>query len=170
MGKLVITADIHGSINAWKKLTETLTSNDCLAIAGDLFDTIYGCDGHPDFQPELIKDSFGNLPCKTYYVYGNCDSRSFFPDHEVQLAFRFDGVTFLLNHGHLQRPDLTDFDVIIEGHSHIASLNTMMGKLFINPGSPVLPRQNGPTYAVFEKRTFSIIDSETNKTLTSLIF
>ncbi len=168
MARLIITADIHGSYSAWEKITGDLTPTDCLAIAGDLFDTVYGSDGHPDFQPELIKKELKSLPCKYYYVYGNCDSSSFFKKQEMQLAFKFEKHTFLLNHGHFQLPDLSDFDIIIEGHSHIARLETIMGKVFLNPGSPVFPRKNGPTYSVFENQSLKIIDVENNKILKSL--
>ncbi len=168
MSRLFITADIHGSYSAWSTITEAMNPDDRLAIAGDLFDTVYGSDGHPDFQPELIRDELENLSANRYYVYGNCDSAGFFPNQEMQLAFRFQGFTFLLNHGHIHLPDLTDFDIIIEGHSHIARLETIMGKVFLNPGSPIFPRKNGPSYAVFENGSLRIVDAENGQILNSL--
>ena len=168
MSRLFITADIHGSYSAWSNITADLGPEDRLAVAGDLFDTVYGSDGPPDFQPELIKDELQSLQSKTFYVYGNCDSSAFYPNQEIQLAFKFQGVTFLLNHGHFPLPDLTDFDVIVQGHSHITRLETVMGKVFLNPGSPVLPRKNGPTYAVFENRHLQIVDAENGQILNSL--
>lgn len=168
MGKLIITADIHGSYSAWQNITSVLKQGDCLAIAGDLFDTVYGSDGHPDFQPGKIKNELNNLGHHSWYVYGNCDSHEFYPGQDHQIFFKFGTHTLLLNHGHLPLPDLTDYDIIIEGHTHIARLETLMGKVFLNPGSPVLPRSNGPTYAVLEKGTITIVDAETGSTIRSL--
>ncbi len=164
MSKLVITADVHGSIDTWNKITTLLNDEDTLAIAGDLFDTVYGNYGTTDFQPEVIKKEFIKLPCTKYYVYGNCDSEKFFVEQKRQLSFKFDNLTFFLNHGHYHLPDLIDYDVIIEGHSHVAKLNSVMGKVFLNPGSPVLPRENGPTYAILEDNTIRIINIDNNQT------
>lgn len=165
MSKLVMTADVHGSISTWNKITALVNDEDTLAIAGDLFDTIYGGHGQSDFQPEAIKEDYMNLPCRKYYVYGNCDSKEFFKGQQNQISFTFDTFRFILNHGHYNLPDLTDYDIIVEGHSHIAKLNPLMGKVFLNPGSPVLPRSNGPTYALMENRTLKIIHLENDQTL-----
>lgn len=164
MSKLIITADIHGSLSTWDMIKKLLNDDDTLAIAGDLFDTIYGNFNDPDFQPGIIKNELSALPCDTYYVYGNCDQEKFYPGHSRQTSFKFGKYTLFLNHGHCHLPDLTDYDIIIEGHSHIAKLNSIMGKVFLNPGSPILPRENGPTYAVLEHQTIRIINIENNQT------
>lgn len=163
MSKLIITADIHGSLSTWNKIKDLLNDDDVLAIAGDLFDTIYGNFNDSDFQPEIIKNELLALPCDTYYVYGNCDQEKFYPGHSRQTSFKFGNYTLFLNHGHFHLPDLTDYDIIIEGHSHIAKLNSIMGKVFLNPGSPILPRENGPTYAILENQTIRIINIENNQ-------
>lgn len=164
MSKLIITADIHGSISTWNKITALLDDGDTLAVAGDLFDTVYGNFNDSDFQPEIIKNELSDFPCDFHYVYGNCDQAKFLPGYESQKVFSFENRTLFLSHGHIHRPDLTDYDIIIEGHTHIARLNPVMGKVFLNPGSPVLPRENGPSYAVLQDNTIKIIDIDTNKT------
>lgn len=168
MGKLVVSADIHGSKEAWRKITSLLRPQDSLAIAGDLFDTIYGSTMEKDFQPDFIKKNIRKLPCPLYYVYGNCDQREYMTGYDTQTSFVFDGLSVLLNHGHLRLPDLTDYQLIIEGHSHMPRLDWMMGKVFLNPGSPTHPRIEFGTYATVENLVVRICHFETGKVLSDL--
>ena len=168
MGKLIVTADIHGSKNAWLTITQKLTQNDCLAIAGDLFDTVYGSAGDRDFNPGYIKQGLESLPCPLHYVYGNCDQKDYVPGFDTQTSFQFDGLSYILNHGHLRLPDLTGYDVVIEGHSHVPRLESLMGKVFLNPGSPTYPRIDIETYATVENRIISILSFKTHRVLTQL--
>lgn len=168
MGKLVVSADIHGSKYAWKKITSLLTPQDGLAVAGDLFDTVYGSSMDKDFQPDYIRKDIRNLPCPLYYVYGNCDHGDYVKGFDHQTVFDFDGLTVLLNHGHYKLPDLTDYDLIIEGHSHVPRLDWLMGKVFLNPGSPTHPRIEIGTYATIENQIIRIFSFETDKVLTDL--
>ena len=171
MAKLVVTADIHGSLNGWKRIKKLLKSGDSLAIAGDLFDTRYGSGHSADFKPDIIRKDFLNLSeksVKTYYVYGNCDQEDYFKGFFPQLFFEFDGLPILLNHGHLHAPDLSDVQILIEGHSHIPRLDTMFGKIFLNPGSPSRPRNSVATYAVIENKRICIMDMIRNKVIADL--
>lgn len=158
MGRLIITADIHGSYSAWATIRKMLRTDDTLAVAGDLFDTIYQSVDKPDYQPDMILKEFSNLYCRKFYVLGNCDSSDYFQGNGTLKDFQFNGYSILLNHGHQRLPDLTDYDIIIEGHSHTPKLETLMGKIFMNPGSPVLPRNDFPSYATIENNIISIVN------------
>lgn len=168
MSKLVVTADIHGSFSAWNIIKKRLSPEDTLAIAGDLFDTIYQSIDPPDFQPERIKEEFIKLNCRKFYVYGNCDDMEFLGGQSTQVGFKDNHSSIFLNHGHLRLPDLTDYDIIIEGHTHIPKLDVVMGKVFMNPGSPVLPRNGFKSYAVVEDRIIKIISLPDNKTMSEV--
>lgn len=168
MARLIITADIHGSIHAWMKIKSILQPDDTLVVAGDLFDTIYSSVDKPDFQPEQIKNEFKQISCKKYYVYGNCDHEDFLKGQKKQRHFNHNGTSILLNHGHIKLPDLTDFDIIIEGHTHIAKLYSIMGKVFLNPGSPVLPRNGLASYAILEENSIKIINFKNDTTISEL--
>ena len=52
---IYITADIHGRYSIWQKITQRLTPEDILIIAGDLFGTRYPEWSLPDYQPENIR-------------------------------------------------------------------------------------------------------------------
>lgn len=168
MAKLIVTADIHGSKRAWDKITGLLTQDDGLAVAGDLFDTVYGSAGDPDYRPDYIKKNLKKLPCPLYYVYGNCDQGDYVEGFDYQTDFHFDGLCIFLNHGHYKLPDLTDYHIIIEGHSHIPRLDTLMGKVFLNPGSPTHPRIEFGTYAALENRVITLNEFKTDRILMDL--
>ena len=68
MGKLIVTADIHGSYTSWLTMKNLLKPSDKLAVAGDLFDTKYGNFSNTDFQPESIKNDLKTFKHPFYYV------------------------------------------------------------------------------------------------------
>lgn len=93
----------------------------------------------------------------TVSVPGNCDSRADAkPDEFLELC----GYSIWLTHGHwhdVKRGlvDLRDWavrygmDIVIYGHTHVPALTQEDGILFLNPGSPAIPRgRSAPTYAI----------------------
>ena len=135
---LIVTADIHGHLPSWRAIQAQLKPGDGLAVAGDLFDTIY-THARGDKDPRTIRKEFMALSGPTWYVCGNCDQPEFFSG-EMTASIPWGGRNFLLAHGHRPLPDLTDFDVVIQGHTHVSRLDSLMGKVFLNPGSPTQPR------------------------------
>lgn len=169
MPKLLITADVHGSLGTWMTLRELLDPNDGLAVAGDLFDTKYGTLTDPDFQPGRIRQDLAGLDHPFYYVYGNCDHHAYFPSQEDLMIFRFMETTFLLHHGHRQLRNVPeDIDVIIQGHTHLAALEQDDRGIFLNPGSLAKPRNSLYTYAVFDGNQVSLINIKTGEDLVSI--
>lgn len=171
MARLLITADIHGSISLWNHLIARLMPGDSFAIAGDLFDTRYGDRASSDFKPDIIRKELEGLKRKgitVHYVYGNCDEERYLEGYGFVKLFEFEGVTFFMAHGHRPLPDITNADVIIEGHSHTPRLATLFGKIFLNPGSPTLPRYSEPSVAVFENGVITVMELETGQVLADL--
>ncbi len=161
MGVLLVTADIHGSLSAWIKLSRQLKPGDCLSVAGDLFDTRYGDMASRDFKPDVIRKEFAGLSksgVSTHYVYGNCDDEHYMEGYGHFTSFVFEGHSYFMSHGHLPLPDTTGTHVIIEGHSHVPFLDTLYGLVFLNPGSPVRPRRSPPSYARVEHGLIRIHD------------
>ncbi|GAB6094488.1 phosphodiesterase [Desulfatiferula olefinivorans] len=169
MARLVITADIHGSLRAWNGIVQMVGPSDHLAVAGDLLDTVYGNPGSDDYHPQRIRKDFTALGPRAHYVYGNCDREEDLPGYGYQSGFMFEGLSILLSHGHRPLPDLTDFHVIIEGHSHVPRLDSLMGKIFLNPGSPTHPRSSQGTYALIENGRIMIKDFSRRRTLSLLV-
>ncbi|WP_300672947.1 YfcE family phosphodiesterase [Desulfoluna sp.] len=153
---LIITADIHGHLPTWRLIKAQLKPGDGLAVAGDLFDTVYG-RAHPEFDPFTIREEFQALANPTWYVCGNCDQPDFYSG-ELSLAFSWEEKTLLLAHGHSHLPDLTDYDIVIQGHTHVSQLDTLMGKVFLNPGSPVIPRGGHQGFARLSDNRLELVE------------
>lgn len=168
MARLVITADIHGSLKAWNSIRSLVGPSDHLAVAGDLFDTVYGTPGTDDYHPDFIRNDFMALGLRAHYVYGNCDREEDLNGYGYQTEFMFEGFSILMNHGHRPLPDLTDYHIIIEGHSHIPRLDSLMGKIFMNPGSPTYPRSSHRTYAIIETGQIRIMELSRHCMLSTL--
>ncbi|PPA71569.1 metallophosphoesterase [Jeotgalibacillus proteolyticus] len=93
-------------------------------------------------------------------VRGNCDFDSSYPEDEV---INVQGTVILLTHGHLYgvkqsldrihyRAEEAQASIICFGHSHSLGAEIKDGRLFINPGSILLPRdRTEASYAIIEK-------------------
>ncbi|SDK41613.1 metallophosphoesterase family protein [Sediminibacillus albus] len=90
-------------------------------------------------------------------VAGNCDIDPRLPE---EVDFSVSGTHFYVAHGHLHRvkstlmplsyrADEQGAQVVCFGHTHIAGAERVENKLFINPGSIMLPRGRAEkTYAI----------------------
>ncbi|SCY33302.1 YfcE family phosphodiesterase [Desulfoluna spongiiphila] len=164
--QLIITADIHGHLPTWRLIKAQLKPGDGLAVAGDLFDTVYG-KSHPDYDPDTIRHEFKALAGPTWYVCGNCDHPDFFSG-ELTASFSWEGTTLLLAHGHRHLPDLTDYDIVVQGHTHVSRLDTLMGKVFLNPGSPARPRGGHQGFARLTGTRLELVDLASGKVVDHL--
>ena len=170
MKKLIVTADIHGSYSSWLTMKNLLQPSDKLAIAGDLFDTKYGNYSNTNFQPEAIKKELNTFKHRFYYVYGNCDTPSFFPGFDTILEFSVFNKNILLSHGHRPFTYSANIDIIIQGHTHHCFLEKKDGHIFMNPGSITYPRKGIYTYGVIEKDSASLIELKTGNKLITMDF
>ena len=170
MAKLIVTADIHGSLSSWLTIKSLLNSQDQLAIAGDLFDTRYGNSSNSDFQPEIIKKDLKRFKYNFYYTYGNCDVPSFFPGFDTNIQFHAFNFQIFLFHGNQAYPYSSNINFLIQGHTHIYSLIQKNGQIFMNPGSITYPKNGIATYGVIDNTCASIVELGTKKKLVSIKF
>ncbi len=168
MGKLIVTADVHGSFSTWLTIKRLLKPDDKIAIAGDLFDTKYGNTSHVDFQPESIRKELKQFKHPYYYVYGNCDTPSFFPGFESAMTFKVFNKKIFLHHGHQPHKIKGDIDIIIQGHTHLCHLEKKGSHIFMNPGSITFPRNDCFTYGIIDQTSASLMDLKTGEKLTSI--
>ena len=188
--RIGVISDTHGGLKCWQDITKGIFSGTDLIIhAGDIFyhgirnpqpdgyDTITLAQEINDFQIPLII-------CK-----GNCDSEvdQLVVDLPIQSPYifcQFDELKILVHHGHL----LTDKEVLrltsrwdigicITGHTHIPCLERQKNVIFLNPGSPALPKGDGiPTVALIETQAMeekvakiTIIDYQHDKVVKNLM-
>ena len=170
MEKLIVTADIHGSYTGWLTMKALLKPSDKLAIAGDLFDTKYGNLSNTDFKPQYIKDDLSAFKHHFYYVYGNCDTSSFFPGYSTTMEFEIFNKRIFLSHGHKPFSYCENTDIIIQGHTHLYSLKKKGSHIFMNPGSITCPRNGNYTYGVIDNTSASIIELKTGNKLITIDF
>ena len=170
MSRLLVFADIHGSLSAWLTVGALLAQGDSLAIAGDLFDTRYGSYGNPDFQPDHIRSDLTGLPHPLYYVYGNCDVERYCPGYHHESRFQIFGKKIFLHHGHRPLPDPGTPDIIIQGHTHLCHLEKKGDVIHMNPGSIPRPRNKLSTYGIVEPEGASLVDLKSGDTIAAIPF
>lgn len=158
MNRLIISADIHGSLSSWIFLESLVGKTDGLAIAGDLFDTIYGNYSDPDYSPESIKKALAKFSRPFFYVWGNCDNANFYPGAAHSLEFRFNNLPVFMHHGHRHDIEVpAHARLVIQGHSHHAVLEKKERTVFFNPGSITVPRSGIATYGVLEENEIHLV-------------
>ena len=169
MSRLLITADVHGSYGSWMTIKSLLTPEDALVVAGDLFDTRYGHWNSPDFQPAYIRDDLQKIKNRIYYVQGNCDEPSFYPGQVNTLKIEFMDLKIFLHHGHRHLNQIPPgVNLIIQGHTHLASLEIIHNTFFLNPGSLTSPRNGLYTYGIVTANRIQLMNLKTGAELNSL--
>ena len=151
--KLLIVSDIHGDFDDMKQVIVN-ENFDKLIILGDILSG-YGTDGYNPEQLSLLLNLFKD---KIICVKGNCDNYYLdmldFNVDKMYEIIEVDGKKFLLTHGHYKVP-VDDFDVFIQGHTHVSKMEKVGKKYYLNPGSISLPRSSdGKTYLVYENKVF----------------
>lgn len=135
--KILITADIHNGLNTLKNIK-----------AHHTFD--YHLDAGDSLLPLHVLDSEGIIS-----VRGNSDLFSKLP---LERLLEIDGMKILLIHGHKQGVKYSldtliklakekHVDICIYGHTHIQSMVTTDGIIYLNPGALSNKTQN---YAIYE--------------------
>ncbi len=112
------------------------------------------------FTGDFLKDGLdlaGELSVPFYGVSGNCD-RSFRDINEQLLRmgpfkiYIVHGHQYGVKHGLMKlyyRACELDADIVLFGHTHVATVEEIDGIWLINPGSPVNPRAGSqPSYVV----------------------
>lgn len=147
---LLVSSDIHDDSEVFEKLCKEAENPDCLALlyAGDL-----------DYENYFISSALRNRNFVFLPVSGNCDNRysvkdAGLNDLPMYRTCSFNGKRFFITHGHLFSDpasaglDNKDFDVCINGHTHIPLLTEDDAVIYLNPGSPSRPRAySKPSYA-----------------------
>ena len=83
------------------------------------------------------------------------------------LFLPFDHKNFFLTHGHIYNeyhvPDALEYDVYIQGHTHIPVMREESNKIILNPGSITLPKgMSSKSYLIYQEGEFQLKDLEKN--------
>jgi putative phosphoesterase len=173
-------SDTHGDIKAVSCALEVLNDADLLIHCGDMF-------YHGLFN--MIKDSYDPLELSKIinsvkkpiiYARGNCDSEvdqlalDFNILDPVRFFFHEDNILYI-HHGDKKGDnELQDlsrkfkFNIAVSGHTHIPRIERKNALIFINPGSPSLPKGGFPPTVGeinFNENMINIINIDTGEVL-----
>ena len=169
--KVLIVSDIHGGYENMLKVLENEKDFDLMLIMGDIL------SGYSSNYNELasLLNSFNT---KIISVRGNCDN-----SHLDLLDFNYDNPYVLtsldnklifMTHGHLFdifNTPTNDYDIYIQGHTHIPKMEIVNDKLYLNPGSITLPRgMSNKSYIVYKDNVFYLKDLDKNMIINKIIF
>jgi putative phosphoesterase len=137
----------HGDIDTAKKVIEKHTDVDMVLHLGDYFR-----------DAQKLSDLFPNIPIE--YIYGNSDFM--IGDVPAEKVFNFDAKKIMMTHGHRysvkwgydklhNKASEEDVDLLLFGHTHIATSLCKDNKCILNPGSITDPRDGqNESYAIIE--------------------
>ncbi len=170
----MVISDIHGSLFYLKKVIEIFEKNnyDKILILGD---ELYHGPRNPlpkEYNPKEAAELLNRYKNKIIAVRGNCDSEvdqmvlNFPITADYNMIF-WENKKIFMTHGHIYNIDsplpMEDGDIMIYGHFHIPIIQRKNEKMFLNPGSISLPKENNPnSFGVFENGSFYIKDMEEN--------
>jgi hypothetical protein len=117
--KIAVLSDTHGLLRA--EVLERLSGCDCILHGGDIN------------RPEILQRLEEIAP--VYAVRGNNDKE--WAEHLPQtLQFQLEGLQFFMVHNKKDAPkDLRGVDIVVFGHSHKYSAQTLGDQFWLNPGS-----------------------------------
>ena len=168
--KFLVVSDIHGSSYYAKKLESIIKKEnpDKIILLGDLY---YHGPRNPltqEYAPKEVATILNSHKDRILAVRGNCDAEvdQMISEFELQesISLTIDGKKFFFTNGnHYNIDNLPEekFDVMVYGHFHTGFIKEKEGKLFVNPGSISLPKQDTKnSYAIIEKGRISLKDIE----------
>ena len=171
--KYLIVSDIHGALPTLEMVLDFYRKEKCdmLCILGDILN--YGPRNRiPEgIDAKGIAERLNSMADEIIAVRGNCDAEVDqmvldFPLMNTYEMIEADGLKMFATHGHVYSPGnpppFVEFDVLLNGHTHISALDNMGDYYYINPGSVSIPK-GGTTnsFIIYENREFSLRELET---------
>lgn len=166
--KILIASDIHGSARFSEILLKNINTEnpDKILLLGDL---LYHGPRNAlpdDYDTKRTMEILNSLSGKITAVRGNCDSEVDqmvlnFPIMNSYEQLEFDGIKFFATHGHRYNPDnlppFVEFDVLLNGHTHISALKNCGDYYYANPGSISIPKGGtANSYMLYENGQLTI--------------
>ncbi len=165
--KILIASDIHGSAYYCKKLLDAYRAEDAemLLLLGDILYHGPRNDLPEEYAPKTVIPMLNALKNEIICVRGNCDTEVDqmvleFPIMSQNAVIFADGIKIYATHGHKfnkdNLPPLSEGDVLVYGHTHVALDEVVAGIHCLNPGSVSIPKQNtGHGYILFDGGRFT---------------
>jgi hypothetical protein len=161
--KYMIISDIHGVLHNLNQVIDIYHSEKCkkLLFLGDI--PSYSLDK----DEQAVINKLNELSNEIIAVAGNCD------DNINNLLFNIpitneiilnNKKIFMIHHNIYPNEYFLnkDYDIILYGHSHVAKIDRVGDKLFINPGSITKSRLGDNSFAIIDENQITIrnLDNE----------
>jgi putative phosphoesterase len=181
--KIGLISDTHGDIDAFENAYELLKGSDLIMHSGDLFYHGLFNSIKDSYNPLELSKLINKIKNPVIFSRGNCDS-------EVdQLAvdfnildpvriFYFNENIIYLHHGHNKKDEELlelsrkfKFNIVVSGHTHIFRIEKKENVIFVNPGSPSLPKGGNPPSIGeidFDRSVIRIVSIASKEELVSL--
>lgn len=165
--KLLIASDIHGSASACRQLLTRFEEEraDKLLLLGDILYHGPRNDLPDEYAPKEVIALLNEVKDRLLCVRGNCDCEVdqmvlHFPILADYALLPLDSCTVYATHGHHNDallPLLQGTDaILLHGHTHIPTWDTVNGVRIFNPGSTSIPKEGSKkSYMVYENGTFA---------------
>lgn len=169
--KIGVISDTHGVVTVWDKvLNEFFQDVDLIIHSGDV---LYHGPRNPiveGYNPALLVQRINDLQIPIIFTKGNCDAEvdQMVLEHPLQNPYAIlivQGKKILAHHGHtldyqdkVKLAQKYKIDIFITGHTHIPEIYKHGSTIFLNPGSPSIPKGEGPTIALIHPEKIEIID------------
>ena len=169
--KVLIVSDIHGGYENMLKVLENEKDFDLMLILGDIL------SGYSYICSE-VADLLNNYNTKIISVRGNCDNSHLellnFSCDNPYILTSIDNKLVFMTHGHLydiHNIPIDDYDIYMQGHTHIPKMEIINDKLYLNPGSITLPRgMSNKSYIVYQDHIFYLKDLNKNEIIKKIYF
>lgn len=179
---ILIVSDTHGDLEAWEGITSGYLKEARLILhAGDV---LYHGPRNPitsGYAPMELAQQIRQLSTPILIAHGNCDSQVDAMVLELPLASEYivtiiDGKKILLHHGHQMDEarlhslcQQWSIDLCIQGHTHVPVAARHGKTIFLNPGSPSLPKESQEgTIGLWDGDVVSIVAWKTGKVVTQI--
>lgn len=161
--RFFILSDVHGSATAFERAMGSFDSEraDYLALCGDYLNHGPRNPIPSGYDPLRLAALMNARKVRIMGVRGNCDSEVDqalleFPCMGDYLTFFIGTRRVFVTHGHLfadgNVPPLNPGDVFVSGHTHVPVLEERGGIVFLNPGSPSIPKGGSePSFALIDE-------------------
>lgn len=169
--RILVLSDTHGYFDPVKNIIQEHANSSQIIHCGDYLyhgpRNPVGVGYDPLALAAFLKERSGNL----VGVLGNCDSqidlnllgKSELPESRTITVGE---VNLFVHHGHAPRKIPFEEGIVISGHTHIARLERENSLLFMNPGSPAMPKDGtGGTFGIidFQHGKILLLDIKGNK-------
>lgn len=154
--RILVTSDTHGSLSAFSRVLENVGDFHRLIHCGDFL--YHGPRNNlpVDYSPGELAKVFRGLKDRILSVRGNCDAKvdlmvMGFKNLPEEFSFSAGGIDFLIAHGDEPNKQKIDRGIVISGHTHVSGIERKGDLIFLNPGSPSIPKdESGGSYALIE--------------------